>query len=354
MISEQEFSFKQNSNEIFKTLYEKGSYDEPNIMVKYFGNKNQIPFDYENNQLDKNQKEENNIELNPEDPRNHLLFLKYENIYIGAVSFNFQRENFGLNIYSNESFYLGRWKENMKEGLGFLKINENIMYMGNFKLNQFNGFGILYNKMQNNFFFGNFNNGEYSEGIFYDMVNDYFYRGKIKDGKKNDNLCTFFDAKNGHLFFGEIIENKYNKGYVFYVSITEEQNEGENEIKFKTQKIAYFDGLGAENKRFFSEEDFNEEFYSKLQDLGNNIFQSDYNIKDEGQNLVKYFNNLNGILNIDRYFDVDSYNSFKDEINIETNFIKYYYHIFDTFKVGQDDLDLRGYQKYLDFPEAAE
>ena len=357
MISEQEFSFKQSLNDIFKILYEKGSYEEKNIIIKYFGNKKKIPIDFENYQHEINQEKKNNNEINQEDPRNFLLFIKYENIYIGAISITdiSKRESFGLNIYSNDCFYIGRWKENMKEGLGFLKVNENIMYMGNFMNNQLNGFGILFNKTKKNFFLGNFDNGIYSEGIFYNIENDYFYRGKIKDGKKDDKLCTFFDAKNGYLFFGEIIEDEFNKGYVFYVQITEDnQNEEEPEIKFDINKIVYFDGLGVENKRFLYEEAFTEKFYSKLQDLGNNIFQSDFNLKDQQQNLLNYFDILNRIKNTNRYFDVDNYNSFNDEQCIENEFIKFYYQIFQTFKTGQENLNLQEYENILDYPETVE
>ena len=354
MISEQEFSFEENTAEIFKKIYDNGSYEKSNIILKYFGNKNQIPLESEPNKSDKNsENDENNILLNPDDPRNNLLFLNYENIYIGAISINdiTKRENFGLNIYSNDCFYIGRWKYNMKEGIGFLKINENLMYLGNFKNNQFNGFGILYDKSKNNFFFGVFNNGEYVEGIFFNIKNEYFYRGKIKDGKKNDDLCTFFDAKNGHLFFGQIINDEYNKGYVYYIKYADNQNEGDGEIKFNIVKMLFFDGLGENNKEFINDDLFTEDFYNRLQDLGNSIFQSDYNLKDQAQNLVQYFDYLNGIKNIDKYLNVDSYNSYNDEQCIENEFINFFYNIFETFQKGQENLNLKEYGALLEHPE---
>ena len=358
MISEQEFNFLQNINDIYKNLYEKGSYKESNIIINYFGNRNQIPLENEDNKLDKNlEKKEDNNSLNPEDPRNFHLFINYDNIYIGTISINdiYKRENFGLNIYSNNCFYIGRWKENMKEGIGFLKINENLMYLGNFTNNQFHGSGILYDQNKSNFFFGEFNNGEFSEGLFYNMEKEYFYRGKIKEGKKNDELCTCFDAKNGYLFFGEIIEDEFNKGYTYYVQITEEnQNEEDEEIKFNILKINYFDGLGADNKRLYSEVHFTEKFYEKLQDIGNHIFQSDFNLKDQEQNLLNYLSSLNNIKNIDKYYDVNNYNSFSDEQSLENEFINYYYNIFQTLKNGQENLNLKEYEQIIDNPEIFE
>ena len=42
------------------------------------------------------------------------------------------REGFGLNKYENSSsFYLGQWKNNMKEGTGFLKKINNICIKNN-------------------------------------------------------------------------------------------------------------------------------------------------------------------------------------------------------------------------------
>ena len=59
-----------------------------------------------------------------------LLFINFKDIYIGGVrllNLNI-REKFGLNKYSKDSFYLGQWKNNIKEGFGFLKINE-VLYV---------------------------------------------------------------------------------------------------------------------------------------------------------------------------------------------------------------------------------
>ena len=49
------------------------------------------------------------------------------------------REGLGLNKYSEETFYIGEWKNNMKEGLGFLKIDNNNFYIGYFHQNQLDG-----------------------------------------------------------------------------------------------------------------------------------------------------------------------------------------------------------------------
>ena len=100
--------------------------------------------------LSKSNKIKDSLNDEEDNEENNYLFIEYKNIYIGGLSINniLKRKKFGLNIYSNESFYIGRWESNMKEGIGFLKINENLMYIGNFNSNQFNGFGILYDKIR--------------------------------------------------------------------------------------------------------------------------------------------------------------------------------------------------------------
>ena len=124
MLYEQEFLFQKNVDEISKSLI-----DQKTILIE-----DEISiFSIENN-----------------------IIIKYKDIYIGGVSSNFNlRQGFGLNKYENSSsFYLGQWNNNMKEGNGFLKIDENILYVGSFHLNQFDGFGILYYKSNNTFFLG--------------------------------------------------------------------------------------------------------------------------------------------------------------------------------------------------------
>lgn len=357
MIDEQEFTYQEKIDDIYKEIYEKGFLKNSKMTIKYYGNKNQFQINDSQKKLDNQEIEKN--EINKEDPRNSLLFIEYEDIYIGAISINnlHSRENFGFNIYSKDSYYIGQWKDNMKEGIGFLKINEDLMYIGNFECNQFNGFGISYNKKTGDYFFGEFNNGAYEEGIFFNELNEYFYRGKIKDGKKNDKLCTFFDSKNGYMFVGEIIENEFNKGYVGICQITEEkgneEEEGEGEIlNFNVQKIFFFEGSGTNNKTFIHYYAFTSEFYAKIQDIMNNIFQADYNLKDQNENILEYFNYLESIQSNNDYQNLENYNSFQEnEQSIENEFISNYYRFYHRFKNGQENLDLKEYENFLEQPE---
>jgi hypothetical protein len=233
------------------------------------------------------------------------------------------------------------------------------MYIGNFENDQFDGFGILYNKINGDYFFGDFNQGGYEEGIVYNEVNEYFYRGKIKEGKKNDELCTFFDAKNAHLFVGEIKEDEFNKGYLGICDIKEEKGNDEEEgeyLNFNVQKIFFFDGLGVNHKCFIHYYAFSSKFYAKIQDIMNSIFQADYNLKDQNESLMEYFSYLEGIVNNPDYNNnFENYNSFQsNEQCFENEFISNYYNYYHRFKTGQQDLDLKEYENFLEQPETTE
>ena len=363
MIIEKEFEYTKDYDIILKEIYQNGLFEEndnnSNIIIKYYGNKSQIPLnDSQKNIGNQEEENENSNSLSPDDPRNDFLFIKYKDIYYGAALIKdiYKRENFGLNKYSENSFYIGRWKENMKEGIGFLKIDENLMYIGNFENNQFNGFGILYNKTNKDLLFGEFNHGECEEGIFYNDETEYLYRGKIKNGKKNDELCTFFDTKNGYLFIGETIDDEFHKGYVGFCRITDDNNnnagnEGEY-ITFNVQKMFYFEGLGADNKTFIHYYSFTPEFYDKMQDIMYNVFQADYNLKDQNKNLIEYFTDLENIENNPNYHILDNYNSFiNSEQCVENEFISNYYNHYQGFRTGQKDLFIRDYEDILKQPQ---
>ena len=110
------------------------------------------------------------------------------------------REGFGLNKYDEDhSLYIGLWKNNMKEGFGFLKVNDDTYYIGNFHQNQLEGECILYLKSKNILYLGTFTKGSFEEGVYIDVNNDIFYRGKFINNKKNDDFCTMIEMNNRHI-----------------------------------------------------------------------------------------------------------------------------------------------------------
>jgi len=97
-----------------------------------------------NNENNENENDFNNE--NDEFKQNNLFSIKYKDIYIDGVSPNFQmREGFELNKNDEDhTLFIGQWKNNMKEGLGFLKINDNTYYRGKFHQNQLEGDGFIF------------------------------------------------------------------------------------------------------------------------------------------------------------------------------------------------------------------
>ena len=343
MIKEQEISYKINLNEIIKLLtLQKDSIQIDNIIINYYGDRTKL----------KNK----NFKANKEE----LLFINYKELYIGGVSLNdiTQREKFGLNKYSENSFYLGQWKHNMKHGTGFLKINENIMYIGSFVKNQIKGFGMLFYKKEELLYFGNFIDGKFSDGLYYNQKIGHFYRGKVKDGKKNDSFCTFFEINKGHLFIGEVIDDIFTKGYLAIYEITKEKitnEKGEEEelISFKIKKILYFD-KSDKNKKIntihFSL--FSPDFYEKIEDFMNKVLQADYNLKDQSESIIEYFNGFDNYINDRDYIDyIIKCNQMDDEESLENFFLRDYQEYYETFEKGQEVFDLENYNGICGPPE---
>lgn len=344
MIKEQEISYKINTNEILKLLnQQKGEIHLDNIILYYYGDRKNLRNKY--------------IHEKKKDLLNSLIFINYKEIYIGGVSLLdiTQRENFGLNKYSEKSFYLGQWKNNAKHGTGFLKINDNIMYLGSFVKNQINGFGMLFYKEEEILYFGNFIEGKFNDGLCYNQKKGNFYRGKIKEGRKNDNFCTYFEINKGHLFMGEVIDDNFIKGYLGICEITKKRHineEGEEEdlINFTTNKIIYFDKTD-KNKKIIHCCLFAPEFYDNIQDFMNKVFQADYNLKDQTENIIDYFNSFDKNINDRDYKEyIVKYNQV-DEETLENYFLRDYQEYYERFENGQEVFDLENYNELLGPPE---
>ena len=69
---------------------------------------------------------------------------------------------------------------------------------------------------------------------------------------------------------------------------------------------------------------------------------------------TKFFNDLNALKDADRYYNVDNYNSFKDETCIESEFINYFYNIVVEFQTGQEQMNLKDYENTINNPEVVD
>ena len=344
MINEQVISYKIKLDEIFELLSEqKDAIQIEDIIINYYGDRKNI----EKNKL-------------KEEIKKELLFINYKGIYIGGVLISdiTKREKFGLNIYNKNSFYIGQWIKNSKHGIGFLKINENIMYIGSFVKNKINGFGILFYKNEELLYFGNFIEGKFKDGLCYNQKKGTFYRGKVKNRMKNDDFCTFFDINKGHLFIGEIIDDIFIKGYLGICEITNEKGineDGQEEelINFKLQKIIYFDKSNKNKKmNIIHCYLFTPEFYDKIQDFMNKVFQADYNLKDQIDNILEYFNSFDNYIN-DKYYIyyIIKFNQLDEDQSLENLFLRDFQEYYERFENGQEVFDLENYNDILGSPE---
>jgi len=304
-----------------------------NIEIEFYGDKDI---------LDK--KDTNEIK------HNNYLVGKYKKIYIGCLSLNkpFSREKFGLNKYFKDIFYLGQWKENLKDGIGFLKVKNEILYLGEFSKNQFNGFGILNYKLNDISFMGNFIDGMMDSGIYYNNKTTVFYNGKFKNGKKNDKLCSYYDYNNKHIFIGEVKDDIFIRGYLSICNVTEENNEKESETNISIEKVIYFDKTDPNKTKYELFYNFDMDFYDKIQNIFFNVFQEYFDLKNMHKNYyLAFLEYLENIVYNDSYNEyLERYNP-DEENNLENNFIKNYESYHKSFTELENKLNLNEYENII-------
>ena len=132
MIKEDEFPLEQKSIIIFESFLNQGNQTlelDNDITITYSGGKDTETTNKIKNILIQSEINKNidfsSIQINKEDDNNdddgigtitNLFSIKYNDIYIGGISPNFQmREGLGLNKYSEETFYIGEWKNTVKK-----------------------------------------------------------------------------------------------------------------------------------------------------------------------------------------------------------------------------------------------
>ena len=334
MLYEQELSSKINLKEIIRKLsHQKNEITlDNNIIINYFGDR-------------KNLKRKYNSDEEITSLKNSLLFINYKDIYIGGVSFlNInRREKFGLNKYSPESFYLGQWKHNTKNGVGFLKISEGISYMGNFLKNQINGYGMLFYKENSILYIGNFSEGKFTEGICYNIIDNSFYKGKMINGIKNDDFCSYTEFSKGRIFIGKSLNDIFVRGYL---GICIQSKSNENDINndcniLELNKIIFFDKTNKENMQIIPYTLFKEEFYFKIQDYIGNLIQTNYNLKAHCENLINYFKCFDSYVNDRDYIDyLIKYNQVDNEESLENYFLRDFESFSKRFNYNYEQKDL--------------
>lgn len=156
--------------------------------------------------------------------------------YLGILSKNLKKENYGYNHFDNGDEYFGQWNKDKKEGYGiyFFKEEENPstikqIYIGEFKNNAKYGEGIYFkvdkfdiNKEKNGvpidftLIIGNFSEDNFIKGIIFTMEDGKrkIYKGKMsKDGKKNDENAEIYEDED-KIFYGIVKDNAMLEGRI--------------------------------------------------------------------------------------------------------------------------------------------
>ena len=345
MVEEQKCIFDEKPQDLLKFLMEEGSIDEfdkKGYKINYIGeNKSSSYLESisKNFPIDEiNINEIQSLLNNTEDTRNYILYIKYKDIYIGGLSiFDFQsKEGFGLYKYLNSednAFYLGQWELDQKSGRGFFKMDNNHLYIGNFKNNQMDGEGLYYNRSTNNYYFGSFNNGVFKKGLYCNLLKDIYYFGEFDNNRKNCKFCCYLNYKENRLFFGQIKNDLFIKGFIGYLKIIE----NENEISIEIEKIIYYNKNSKDDSKKIilinSSEEFELAMYNALQAVDNirNLFEN-----------MKLLKELEEIYNDKSYNNgIGRYNSYENDYSFENDFMENYDYYFNSINEILNVIDLK-------------
>ena len=369
MISEEEFQINQEPINIFDSLlkskdscinldqdisitYSESNNPELSSKIKNFliQNESQLNQNFDLNlYLNEGKEDDSNNENND----NNLFSINYKDIYIGGISANFKmREGFGLNKYENENiFYVGQWKNNMKEGIGLLKINDDTFYAGYFHKNQFDGNGILYDKSKNLLYIGHMNNGAFDEGVYIDIDKEVYYRGKFILGKKNDKNCTLIEMKNKQLFIGSVENDEFKKGYLCLYNSKEIQNKDENEeinFDFSIEKIFYYYKDDNNDIKFVY--NFDNEFKEILNKNMKKIFSLELFTQSQIENIIQYFSYLETLEEDDDYNNIIKYNE-KDDKSLCFMFFSNYNYYIGNYQEEKEKYDINEIKNEIDISQ---
>ena len=153
--------------------------------------------------------------------------------YLGILSKNLKKENYGFNHFDNGDEYFGQWNKDKKEGYGIYFFKEQDsdiirqIYIGEFKNNVKSGEGIYFNvtkfegeknekPIDYTLVIGNFSDDNFSKGIIFSMNEGKrkIYKGRMnKEGKKNDDKAEIYEDDD-KIFYGKVKENVMMEGRI--------------------------------------------------------------------------------------------------------------------------------------------
>jgi len=307
-------------------------------------NQNEMKFDILkiDNDIQKNEgyKEDDNIfqfckEYQPnqveEDPKidfpKYIAKIKSSSFqYVGILSKNLKKENYGYNLFDNGDEYFGQWNKDKKEGYGIYYFKEDDkknkikqIYIGEFKNNVKSGEGVYFKvdefdekngdpetgicpPLDFTLIVGNFSEDNFTKGIIYSMEGGKrkIYKGKMsKEGKKDDDKAQIFEDNN-KAFYGVVKDSVMVEGRII-IKGDEKKKEKDISYYFTKKGNSAIDGDIDFDYEKGKEKD--EECIEKLNNY-NNIFQNE-KIKELFVNAAKIRENLIGPNNFEYMRDLN-------------------------------------------------
>jgi len=230
--------------------------------------------------------------------------------YLGILSKNLKKENYGYNHFDNGDEYFGQWNKDKKEGYGiyFFKEEESSiikqMYIGEFKNNVKSGEGIYFNvtkfegeknekPIDFTLVIGNFSEDNFIKGIIFSMNEGRrkIYKGKMnKEGKKNDDNAEIYEDDN-KIFYGIVKENAMMEGRIIIMK------DGKKETGYYFTKKGNNSIDGDVDFDYDKGEKGDDKYIRKLNEL-NNIFDNE-RIQELFVNVMKIRENANATDNFE-------------------------------------------------------
>ena len=281
-------------------------------------------------------------EYNPEDqgeqdPKidfpKYIAKIKSSNFeYLGILSKNLKKENYGYNHFENGDDYFGQWNKDKKEGYGIYIFKEDDgntikeVYIGEFKNNVKSGEGIYFKvekfdekkkegqimpPLDFTLVIGNFLDDNFVKGIIYslDEGKRKIYRGKMsKDGEKDDDKAELYEDDN-KIFFGKIKNNNMIEGRILIMNDNKKETgyyfsrRGNNSIDDDFD-FSYEKGLENDDKYIRKLNELNNTFdVERIQDLFIDVMK----IREKiiGSDNFEYIKNIN--------YDMDIKQELKDQ-----------------------------------------
>jgi len=281
-------------------------------------------------------------EYNPEDqgeqdPKidfpKYIAKIKSPNFeYLGILSKNLKKENYGYNHFDNGDEYFGQWNKDKKEGYGiyFFKEEDNAdiikqVYIGEFKNNVKSGEGIYFKvakfdegKKKENLMppidftlvIGNFLDDNFVKGIIFSMDDGKrkIYKGKMsKDGEKEDDKAEIYEDEN-KIFYGKVKRNNMEEGRIVIMNDNKKETgyyfskKGNNSLD--DLEFVYEKGEENDNKYIRKLNELNNTFdVERIQDLFIDVMK--IREKGNGSDSFEYIKNIN--------YDTDVKQELKDQ-----------------------------------------